>query len=327
MKKALAVGIDEYPGYELSGCANDATEFAKLMQYHGEGEYRQNFVIQAHRNIVSKMRLQLMIQELFAEKIDTVLFYFSGHGIFDDTGAYILTPDTVHSRDGVSMDVILKWANTSPAHDKIIMLDCCNSGAFGAPLHGNETSSFIERGVTILTASNERDEAFQVNGRGVFTNLLLDALRGDAADLNGYITPGSVYTYIDQALGQWNKQRPIFKTNVSRFTILREVKPQVSRAIMMNITTHFESENFNCLLDPSFEDTNIEGVPAAIKPYADKKNVLVFKQLQKLQSVGLVVPTNEEFMYFAAMHSTGCHLTPLGTHYWRLVKKQKIHES
>jgi hypothetical protein len=32
----------------------------------------------------------------------------------------------------------------------------------------------------------------------------------------------------------------------------------------------------------------------------------------------------EEHMYFAAMHSTGCLLTPLGKHYWRLAKSKRI---
>lgn len=56
----------------------------------------------------------------------------------------------------------------------------------------------------------------EINGHGVFTDLLLQALQGGAANITGQITPGSVYAYIDQALGEW-KQKPIFKTNIKRF--------------------------------------------------------------------------------------------------------------
>lgn len=59
-------------------------------------------------------------------------------------------------------------------------------------------------------------------------------------------------------------------------------------------------------------------------PYANVNNVRKFKLLQKLQSIGFVKPINEEFMYFAAMHSTGCQLTELGKYYWRLVNEGRI---
>ena len=35
----------------------------------------------------------------------------------------------------------------------------------------------------------------------------------------------------------------------------------------------------------------------------------VFKDLQKMEGVGLVVPVDEEHMYYAAMNSTACKLT------------------
>ena len=50
----------------------------------------------------------------------------------------------------------------------------------------------------------------------------------------------------------------------------------------------------------------------------------IFKNLQKLESVGLVCPVGEEHMYYAAMNSKSCKLTPLGQHYWNLVKSGKI---
>jgi hypothetical protein len=42
-----------------------------------------------------------------------------------------------------------------------------------------------------------------------------------------------------------------------------------------------------------------------------------------LQSVGLVVPVETKFMYFAAMDKKACKLTSLGQHYWNLVKNSK----
>ena len=221
------------------------------------------------------------------------------------------------------MDEILVLANQSKAKDKIIILDCCHSGAFGSPTIGRGASQ-LDEGISILTASRDDEPSMEINGHGVFTNLLLGALQGGAADLRGHISPGGVYAYIDQALGAW-EQRPVFKTNVTRFTSLRTINPQVPLNILRKIIEYFPTPQQEYGLDPSYEDTNTKTVKhAVIEPYAKAENVAVFKNLQKLQSVGLVVPVDSEYMYFAAMDSKACKLTSLGYHYWRLAKDKRI---
>jgi len=154
--------------------------------------------------------------------------------------------------------------------------------------------------------------------------LLIEALNGGAADLNGNITPGSIYAFIDKALGP-SEQRPVFKTNISEFVSLRQVTPQVPAKVIQNLINFFATPDALFPLNPSYEDTNHPDVEhKVIEPYADAVNVAKFKQLQKLQSVGLVVPVDAPFMFFAAMRSTGCRLTPLGKHYWNLVNNKRI---
>ncbi|WP_249308275.1 hypothetical protein [Lederbergia citrea] len=182
----------------------------------------------------------------------------------------------------------------------------------------------IGEGVSILTASRDFQVSLEIEGQGVFTNLLLDALRGGASDLRGYITPGSVYAYIDQALGSWD-QRPVFKTNISKFTSLKTVQPQIPITTIRNLVNYFPSPEEEFQLNPSFEDTNSPNIEhKVVEPYASEDNVATFKELQKLESIGLVVPTDEDHMYFAAMNSKSCKLTALGYHYWRLVKDRRI---
>jgi hypothetical protein len=43
-----------------------------------------------------------------------------------------------------------------------------------------------------------------------------------------------------------------------------------------------------------------------------------------LQSVGLVIPIGEDYMYYAAINSKSCKLTALGYQYWRLVNEKKL---
>jgi hypothetical protein len=211
------------------------------------------------------------------------------------------------------MDDILKYANESEARDKIIILDCCHSGAFGSPKLTGGYSALGE-GVTVLTASTEDESAIEIGGRGVFTSLLIDALQGGSADLRGHITPGSIYSYIDSALGPWD-QRPVFKTNVLTFISLRQISPPVPIEILRKLKEYFESPTNEYKLDPSYEFTDDSAIDEHIE---------IFKNLQEFESVGLVVPVGEEHMYFAAMNSKSCRLTALGYQYWRLVKENKI---
>ncbi len=321
MRKALVVGINNYPSCPLKGCINDASAFSSIIETNGDGS--PNFDVRVVNDVSTKSELRGLIKELFSGYSDTSLFYFSGHGIFNDLGGYIVTPDFKKDDEGISMDELLTIANDSKSKDKIIILDCCYSGALGSPKTANGKTHIAE-GISILTASRDNEPSLEVNGHGVFTNLLLDALQGGAADLRGNITPGSIYAYIDQALGPWN-QRPVFKTNISRFTSLRTVTPQVPFETLRKIIDYFPTPEQQFALDPSFEDTNSIYIEHnVIEPYAKKENVQIFKHLQKFQSIGLVIPVDEEHMYFAAMNSKACKLTALGYHYWRLVKDKRL---
>jgi len=315
MKKALIVGIDDYPDAPLSGCVNDASAIAAVLESNGDGS--PNFDIKlltSPSDEINKSNLKGAIRTLFEGDCEKAVFYFSGHGFIESTGGYLVTPDYEKNDEGIPMDYILTLANQSKAKDKIILLDCCRSGSFGSPAVAGGAVSQLAEGVSVLTASRESESALEINGCGVFTSLVTDALQGGAADLRGHITPGSIYAYVDQALGAWD-QRPIFKTNVSRFTSLRTINPPIPLDVLRKIIEYFPSPESEHALDPSYEYTSR-------KP--DENNVKIFKNLQKFTSARLVVPIGEEHMYFAAMSSKACKLTALGYQYWRLVKEKRL---
>ncbi|MER3472397.1 MAG: peptidase C14 [Chitinophagaceae bacterium] len=322
MRKALIVGINNYPSSPLRGCINDASAFRSIIETNGDGS--PNFDVKLVTDVPTKSELKRLISDLFSGDSETALLYFSGHGFINDIGGYIVTTDYQPNDEGVSMDEILTLANDSKAKNRVIILDCCHSGRFGSPKTTGGKSAHIVEGVSILTASKDDEPSLEINGHGVFTNLLLDALQGGASDLRGHITPGSIYAYIDQALGPWD-QRPVFKTNITRFTSLRSIIPQVPIETLRKLIEYFPTASHQFPLDPSFEETNAEDHKhKKIIPYAKAENVAIFKNLQKLQSVGLIVPVDEQHMYYAAINSKACKLTPLGYHYWRLVKNKRI---
>lgn len=315
MRKALVVGINDYPGAALRGCVNDANAMASVLEAHGDGS--PNFSVRlmtSPAETVTRVTLKKAIESLFSGDPDVAFFYFSGHGMIKSTGGAIVTTDYERYDEGIAMDEILSYANNSLAKDKIIILDCCHSGAFGTPRTSDSTVAQIAEGMSILTASRDSEVSMEINGCGVFTSLVVDALQGGGADLRGHISPGSIYAYVDQALGAWD-QRPIFKTNVTRFTSLRRVIPRVGLDTLRKICDYFPNAEDVFPLDPSYEFT---------EPTAVEVHVQIFKNLQKFESVGLVVPVDEEHMYFAAINSKACRLTALGYQYWRLVKERKV---
>jgi len=317
MRKALVVGINNYSNAPLNGCVNDANTIANVLRTHGDSSPNFNVrLLTSPSSTIDRASLRKNIETLFAGKCDIALLYFSGHGFIKSTGGYLVTTDAKQYDEGVSMDDILNIANQSKVENKVIVLDCCHSGALGSPSITGNTIAQLSEGMSVLTASRDSESAMEINGSGVFTSLVVDALKGGAADLRGNITPGSIYA--------WD-QRPIFKTNITRFTSLRTINPQVPLKTLRKIIEYFPSPQEEYQLDPSYEDTNTKMVEHnVIEPYAIAENVAVFKSLQKFESVGLVVPIDEEHMYFAAMHSKSCRLTALGYQYWRLVEEKKI---
>ena len=227
---------------------------------------------------------------------------------------YIVTNDTETYDEGMSMTDILNIANRSPARNRIIILDCCFSGTMGTPAIADAGIAQIAEGITVLAASRDVEEAIELDGGGVFTKLVLTALKGGAADLRGHITSGSVYAYVDQALGAWD-QRPVFKTNVTQFSSLRDIDPQVPLETLRKLISYFPTPDSEHSLDPSYEFDEPNHNPA---------HVAMFKDLQKMEGVGLVVPVGEEHMYYAAINSRSCRLSALGAHYWRLAKEGKL---
>lgn len=322
MKKALVVGINNYASCPLYGCINDAKDVESAISRNGDGTV--NFSVKPLFDVTTKGILRNAIEECFSGDADIALFYFSGHGYIDSVGGYIVTPDFTPGDYGISMQELLTIVNNSKCKNKVVVLDCCHSGMMGNMSIVNQNTAVISEGVTLLTASKRDETSAEVNGHGVFTSLFIDALNGGAADLLGNITLGGIYAFVDKSLGPWD-QRPVFKTNVTSFSPIKTVVPPVSLDVLRFIGELFTNPDENYALNPSFEPTNDPNVKHdIIEPYANQSNTEMFKKIQKLESVGIIVPNGTPHMYYAAMESKSCRLTATGKYYWSLLKKNLI---
>lgn len=316
MRKALIVGVNYYDsGTHLPGCVSDAYSVDSALKDNSDGTKNFDTLLKTavdSNTSITRSELKTLVKELFEDDNEIALFYYSGHGYVESTGGYLVTSDCKDGDDGLPMGELLKIVNSSNAKNKIIILDTCHSGAMGNPDVDTDIT-YINEGVTILTASRKNQYSIDEGDGGTFTKLLVDAINGAASNLLGQVSPGSIYAHIDQSLGAW-KQRPVFKTNVKNFISLRNVQAPISLVDLKKITELFD-ESFEFKLDPSYE-------PDSENPI--KEHTEQFAILQKYNRVNLVIPVDADHMYYAAMHSKSCKLTVVGEFYWKLVSENRI---
>jgi hypothetical protein len=321
-RRALLIGIDDYDNISsLRGCVNDAREMSTVLERNEDGSrnYDCRVLTSPGPRPITRRLLREQWAELFENFDGDVLFYFSGHGTPTNVGGYLVTQDGEQGDPGLAMNDLLTLANRSRAKSILLILDCCFSGDLGNPpnLQGDgsiENQAQLKEGLTILAASRPTQTASEISGHGVFTNLVLGALRGGASDVRGFISAASVYAYVEQALGAWD-QRPVYKSHADRLPPIRRCKAWVEDALLRELTTIFETPDSIFLMDPSFEYTE-----AMAKP----ENVELFNKFKVLRNARLLTTQDNKDLYFVALESKGVQLTPLGQFYWELVNLGRI---
>ncbi|TBF87925.1 hypothetical protein ELG72_37815 [Rhizobium leguminosarum] len=216
------------------------------------------------------------------------------------------------------MDEIIRLANGSRARSVLVIIDCCFSGNMGnvsANQGGQHAQAQLREGMTILAASRASEPSLEVGGQGVFTELVVGALKGGAANVRGRVSAASIYGYVEAALGGWD-QRPIYKSHAKQFDSVRECEPLIADDLLRRIPEFFPASDHVYMLDPTFEENNVRCATA--------HNVSIFKILKKYQIAGLLENHSGRDFYWTAEQSGGVYLTQLGQFYWRLASNERI---
>lgn len=317
MKRALLIGIDQYDRFnELSGCANDVRALAPLLARH---EFQlPNFDCHAYTSDDRRLDRGFLletVETLLSPGADVGLLYFAGHGSQVKNDVLLVTQDGTSVEPGIAVSTILGKAQTSSLREIIIILDCCFSGgAGGVPQLGADVA-LMRNGLALLTASRADQTAAEAPaGRGLFSFYLCGALEGGAADVLGKVTVAGLYAYLSESFGPWD-QRPTFKSNLDRLHELRQCAPAVPLNELRRLPQIFPNPSDELPLDPSYE-------PDALPKHPEHEEI--FGILQRCRGAKLVIPVGADHMYYAAIDSKGCRLTPLGKHYWRLAKQARL---
>src|SRR5687767_3690512 len=134
-KFALIIGNTQYidPGFaQLTAPGKDAEDFARVLKEQNICAFDNvRVLLNESETIVSES-----IEDFFSLKKpdDLLLLYFSGHGIRDEIGSlYLAVKNTNHNRlrsTAIKSDFIREVMDESRSRRQVLILDCCNSGAF-----------------------------------------------------------------------------------------------------------------------------------------------------------------------------------------------------
>jgi hypothetical protein len=324
-KAALLVGIDDYAKSPLPGCVQDARALETLLTKNEDGS--PNFAcVPLHAlqggggPLITRALLREHVNEILAKKVDMALIYFSGHGTVTSRGGFFVTQDWASGDEGVGMHEVVQAANDCQIAQVTIIVDACFSGKLGTAPAIKEDRAILREGVAILAASSPDEVAVLRGGSSLFTSLVRGALEGGGADVRGEVTSASIYAYAEQIMGPL-EQRPMYKANVARLDALRTCLPIVAPEILRKLPTYFPKPDHIYPLDPAYEPDHRQHPPGTVP---DAKKEAIFAELQKIRDARLLVPVGASHLFFAAIRSNACRLTPLGHFYWRLANEGRL---
>ncbi len=205
-----------YPALDCQGLADALTE---ATQEFPQREIRTHHDFGAAVPDLASVRQTLQQMVTDAQPQDTVLVYFSGHGVLDDRTqqAVLCLADTQKDNlleTGLGVAELLELLGQCAARQQVIWLDACHSGSMtlrsakGASIElPNPTAQMMNvlgqraaqsQGFYALLSCDRAQQSWEFPelGHGVFTYFLMRGLRGEAADAQGTIEADGLYKYV-----------------------------------------------------------------------------------------------------------------------------------
>jgi WD40 repeat protein/uncharacterized caspase-like protein len=213
------VGVNQYQDEQLPPLRYSAVDCQVLAEALASATKEQfpQTEVKIYHDFATQLPLLSTVRESLqqiaatAQPIDTILVYFSGHGMLQPITqqAFLCLADTRKDNldaTGLAVNELLTQLGKSGAQNQVVWLDACHSG--GMTLRGaNPTSQLVEvlqrsaaksQGFYALLSCdvNQQSWEFPELGHGVFTYFLMRGLNGEAADSQGVIFADGLYRYV-----------------------------------------------------------------------------------------------------------------------------------
>ena len=226
----LLVGVNDYQDMGLPSLrypALDCQGLEESLIKATEGFPNKEIVV--HHDFAAKTPQLKNIREslkkivLYSRPNDSIMLYFSGHGMLDPTTqeAVLCFSDTDQNnllKTGLPMQELVEILSKSPAKQQLLCLDTCHSGDMALLGSGgnardaetrlsNSTPQLMSvlrqrasqsKGFCALLSCDRGQKSWEFPelGHGVFTYYLMQGLSGEAADNTGFIDADGLYKYV-----------------------------------------------------------------------------------------------------------------------------------
>ncbi|MBN1236586.1 MAG: caspase family protein, partial [Methanotrichaceae archaeon] len=196
----------------LAAPQNDAEAFYKALSDPKIGGFKAEKIINRDSTTIKKAVMSFFGKD--RKKDDTLLFYYTGHGMKGDDGKfYFVASDTERKylpATAVSASYVKERMEDSFSKRQVLILDCCYGGSFMRDWDRKADRSVCARdlfggeGRVILTASDSMQYAFEGNRRegepvsSIYTAKLVEGLTTGEADSDGdgFVTHNDLQNYM-----------------------------------------------------------------------------------------------------------------------------------
>jgi Caspase domain len=213
----IVVGINEYQNktMSLNYAIADATSFKEELEKDAKTiltNIKTYFVTNSTADKTGIINAFKQVQQN-AKPQDVFVFYYAGHGVIGNNKEFYLVPTDVSDlknvqgeleQKGIASKLLQQYAIDIQAQKQLFILDACQSAGVFEKLLSNDgdqqkSLAVVARstGTHWMAASGAMQYAneFSSLGHGVFTYVLLQALKGEAAN-NKMITVNGLKTFL-----------------------------------------------------------------------------------------------------------------------------------
>ena len=300
------IGVSEYAEglNSLPNAAKDIEAMKNVLQHPDMGGFDEVKMLPNP----DPLTMQEAIENLFSgrDKDDLALFFFSGHGVKDDSGRlYFTTRLTRKTPKGdlvkataVPANFVQDIMSNSRCKRQVVILDCCFSGAFAEGMTAKDGGAVVDvqnqlggEGRAVLTSSTSTQYSFEQKGLNlsVYTHYIVEGIETGAADLDGNGTI-SIENLHDYACRKVQESAPAMKPKI--YAVEEGFKILVAKASVGDPKLRYRREVQRCASRGEINDIGRDTLDAlqgklglgssesleietqVLKPYQDYKEKL-----------------------------------------------------